>query len=145
VVPGITAAAGCAAYAGIPLTPRDHAPTCIIVTGHGKDGQVDLKRQALIQPRHTVAIYMGLATNAAVKEAFIANGAAPDLPAAVVDNGTRNRQRVVTGTLVDIAARTAEAGLKGPAIIIIGTVVTLRERLAWFEPTAVASATAEGG
>ncbi len=66
--------------------------------------------------------------------AFVAHGAAPDMPVAVVDNGTRRAQRVVTGTLADIAENTAAAGLNGPAIIIIGTVVTLRERLAWFEP-----------
>jgi uroporphyrin-III C-methyltransferase / precorrin-2 dehydrogenase / sirohydrochlorin ferrochelatase len=139
VVPGITAAAGCAAYAGIPLTHRDHAQACVFVTGHGKDGKVDLNWEALIQPRQTVAIYMGLATIASVMAEFIAHGASADLPVAVIDNGTRKRQRVVTGTLADIAAKTAAAGLKGPSIIIIGTVVTLRERLAWFEPNAEAA------
>jgi uroporphyrin-III C-methyltransferase / precorrin-2 dehydrogenase / sirohydrochlorin ferrochelatase len=140
VVPGITAAAGCAAYAGIPLTHRDHAQACVFVTGHGKDGKVDLNWEALIQPRQTVAIYMGLATIGSVMAEFIAHGASADLPVAVIDNGTRKRQRVVTGTLADIAAKTAAAGLKGPSIIIIGTVVTLRERLAWFEPNAEADA-----
>jgi uroporphyrin-III C-methyltransferase/precorrin-2 dehydrogenase/sirohydrochlorin ferrochelatase len=141
VVPGITAAAGCAAYAGIPLTHRDHAQACVFVTGHGKDGKVDLNWEALIQPRQTVAIYMGLATIDRVMAEFIAHGAAPELPVAVIDNGTRRRQRVVTGTLADIARKTAAAGLKGPSIIIIGTVVTLRDRLAWFEPNAGADAT----
>ena len=136
VVPGITAAAGCAAYAGIPLTHRDHAQACVFVTGHGKDGKVDLNWDALIQPRQTVAIYMGLATIDRVMAEFIAHGAAPELPVAVIDNGTRKRQRVVTGTLADIAEKTVAAGLKGPSIIIIGTVVTLRDRLAWFEPNA---------
>ncbi len=136
VVPGITAAAGCAAYAGIPLTHRDHAQACVFVTGHGKDGKVDLNWEALIQPRQTVAIYMGLATIGTVMAEFVAHGASPELPAAVIDNGTRRRQRVVTGTLADIAAKTAAAGLKGPSIIIIGTVVTLRDRLAWFGPNA---------
>jgi uroporphyrin-III C-methyltransferase/precorrin-2 dehydrogenase/sirohydrochlorin ferrochelatase len=71
---------------------------------------------------------------------FVAHGASPAMPVAVIDNGTRRRQRVATGTLADIAEKTAAAGLKGPAIIIIGTVVTLRDRLAWFEPdTAVAA------
>jgi uroporphyrin-III C-methyltransferase/precorrin-2 dehydrogenase/sirohydrochlorin ferrochelatase len=136
VVPGITAAAGCAAYAGIPLTHRDHAQACVFVTGHGKDGQIDLNWEALIQPRQTVAVYMGLATLPALMAEFIAHGADPALPAAIVDNGTRRRQRVVTGTLANIAAKTAEAGLKGPAMIIIGTVVTLADRLTWFQPDA---------
>jgi uroporphyrin-III C-methyltransferase/precorrin-2 dehydrogenase/sirohydrochlorin ferrochelatase len=139
VVPGITAAAGCAAYAGIPLTHRDHAQACVFVTGHGKEGKVDLNWEALIQPRQTVAIYMGLATIDPVMAEFIAHGASPELPVAVIDNGTRKRQRVVTGTLADIAGKTAAVGLKGPSIIIIGTVVTLQDRLAWFEPNAAAA------
>lgn len=142
VVPGITAAAGCAAYAGIPLTHRDHAQACVFVTGHGKDGKVDLNWEALIQPRQTVAIYMGLATIDGVMAEFIAHGASPGLPVAVIDNGTRKLQRVVTGTLADIAGKVASAGLKGPSIIIIGTVVTLRDRLTWFEPDAGAGARA---
>jgi uroporphyrin-III C-methyltransferase/precorrin-2 dehydrogenase/sirohydrochlorin ferrochelatase len=140
VVPGITAAAGCAAYAGIPLTHRDHAQSCVFVTGHGKDGHVDLNWEALIQPRQTVAVYMGLATLPSLMAEFIAHGADPALPAAVIDNGTRQRQRVVTGTLSDVAARTAEAGLKGPAMIIIGTVVSLADKLTWFQPGAEAAA-----
>jgi uroporphyrin-III C-methyltransferase / precorrin-2 dehydrogenase / sirohydrochlorin ferrochelatase len=136
VVPGITAAAGCAAYAGIPLTHRDHAQACVFVTGHGRDGRVSLNWEALIQPRQTVAIYMGLSTMAAVMAEFIAHGGDPAMPVAVIDNGTRRRQRVVVGTLADIAARTAEAGLKGPAMIIVGTVVTLADRLTWFKPEA---------
>ena len=143
VVPGITAAAGCAAYAGIPLTHRDHAQSCVFVTGHGKEGKVDLNWEALIQPRQTVAIYMGLATIDRVMAEFIAHGASPELPVAVIDNGTRKQQRVVTGTLADIAGKTAAAGLKGPSIIIMGTVVTLRERLAWFEPNAASGAVAK--
>jgi uroporphyrin-III C-methyltransferase/precorrin-2 dehydrogenase/sirohydrochlorin ferrochelatase len=134
VVPGITAAAGCAAYAGIPLTHRDHAQACVFVTGHGKDGAVSLNWEALIQPRQTVAIYMGLRAMARVMEQFVAHGADPAMPVAVVDNGTRRRQRVIVGTLADIAERTAAAQLKGPAMIIIGTVVTLADRLTWFKP-----------
>jgi uroporphyrin-III C-methyltransferase/precorrin-2 dehydrogenase/sirohydrochlorin ferrochelatase len=144
VVPGITAAAGCAAYAGIPLTHRDHAQACIFVTGHGKDGHVDLNWEALIQPGQTVAIYMGLSTLGRVMEEFAAHGADPALPVAVVDNGTRRRQRVVLGTIADIAARAAEAQLKGPAMIIMGTVVTLADRLTWFKPDLSAEAGANG-
>jgi uroporphyrin-III C-methyltransferase/precorrin-2 dehydrogenase/sirohydrochlorin ferrochelatase len=138
VVPGITAAAGCAAYAGIPLTHRDHAQACVFVTGHGKDGQVSLNWEALIQPRQTVAIYMGLRAMARVMEQFIAHGADPAMPVAVVDNGTRRRQRVVTGTLSDIAGKTAAVQLKGPAMIIVGTVVTLADKLTWFQPQGIA-------
>ena len=134
IVPGITAAAGCAAYAGIPLTHRDHAQACVFVTGHGKEGEVSLNWEALIQPGQTVAVYMGLSTIAAVMGQFIAHGADPAMPVAVIDNGTRRRQRVVTGTLADIADRVAGADLKGPAMIIIGTVVTLADKLTWFHP-----------
>jgi uroporphyrin-III C-methyltransferase/precorrin-2 dehydrogenase/sirohydrochlorin ferrochelatase len=144
VVPGITAAAGCAAYAGIPLTHRDHAQTCIFVTGHAKDGEVDLNWQALIQPNQTVAVYMGLAMIGALAAAFLRHGMAPEMPVAVIDNGTRRRQRVVTGTIADIADKVEEAALKGPAIIIIGTVVTLRERLAWYGPTVASAASGNG-
>jgi uroporphyrin-III C-methyltransferase/precorrin-2 dehydrogenase/sirohydrochlorin ferrochelatase len=136
VVPGVTAAAGCAAYAGIPLTHRDHAQACVFATGHGKDGEIDLNWEALIQPNQTVAIYMGLATIAPLMARFIEHGMAPDMPAAVVDHGTRRAQRVVTGTVADIAEKSSAAALKGPAIIIIGTVVTLRDKLAWYEPSA---------
>jgi uroporphyrin-III C-methyltransferase/precorrin-2 dehydrogenase/sirohydrochlorin ferrochelatase len=132
VVPGITAAAGCAAYAGIPLTHRDHAQTCIFVTGHAKNGEVDLNWQALIQPNQTVAVYMGLGMIGKLANAFLAHGMAPDMPVAVIDKGTRRGQRVVTGQMSDIAAKVEAAGLEGPAIIIIGTVVSLHDRLAWF-------------
>ncbi len=134
VVPGVTAAAGCAAYAGIPLTHRDHAQTCIFVTGHARDGEVDLNWDALVQPNQTVAIYMGLGMTGKLMEQFIAHGMAPDMPAAIVDNGTRRRQRVVAGTVSDIAGKAESAALAGPAIIIVGTVVALRDRLAWFTP-----------
>ncbi len=134
VVPGVTAAASCAAYAGIPLTHRDHAQACVFVTGHGKDGKVDLNWEALVQPRQTVAVYMGLLQLPVLVANFIAHGASPDLPAAVVENGTRRSQKVVVGTLATLEDKVRDAKLKGPAIIIIGTVVTLREKLAWFVP-----------
>jgi uroporphyrin-III C-methyltransferase/precorrin-2 dehydrogenase/sirohydrochlorin ferrochelatase len=134
VVPGITAASGCAAYAGIPLTHRDHAHTCIFVTGHGKDGQSDLDWKLLLQPRQTVAVYMGLAQLASLTRAFIERGAAPSLPAALIDNGTRPNQQVLIGTLATVADKAAKAGIKGPAILIIGSVVRLREKLDWFVP-----------
>ena len=131
VCPGITAAIGAAAYAGIPLTHRDHAQACVFVTGHGRDGKIDLDWTALLQPRQTVAIYMGLRNVDALTREFIARGADPDLPAAIIDNATRPGQRVVVGSLATLAAKTREAELTGPSIIIVGTVVTLRDKLDW--------------
>jgi uroporphyrin-III C-methyltransferase/precorrin-2 dehydrogenase/sirohydrochlorin ferrochelatase len=135
VVPGVTAAAGCAAYAGIPLTHRDHAQSCLFVTGHARaDGKLDLDWRTLLQPHQTIAVYMGLQHLGALTAEFIGRGADPDLPAAVIDNGTRPNQRVVTGTLANLAERVAQAKLPGPAIIIVGTVVSLRDKLSWRSP-----------
>jgi uroporphyrin-III C-methyltransferase / precorrin-2 dehydrogenase / sirohydrochlorin ferrochelatase len=131
VCPGITAAIGAAAYAGIPLTHRDHAQACVFVTGHGKDGKIDLDWTALLQPRQTVAIYMGLRNVEALTREFVARGADADLPAAIIDNATRPNQRVVVGTLGTLAAKARAAELSGPAVIIVGTVVTLRNTLDW--------------
>ena len=135
VIPGVTAAAGCAAYAGIPLTHRDHAHACIFVTGHDKDGQPDLNWEALIQPRQTVVVYMGLSSLERIAAGFVAHGADPSTPAAIVENGTRDGQRVVTGTLASLPGKTAQAGIQSPALIIIGSVVMLRDKLAWFAAT----------
>jgi len=135
VVPGITAAAGCAAYAGIPLTHRDHAQACVFVTGHGKDGVLELDWEVLLKPKQTVAIYMGLSTLPALMEQFIARGADPALPAAVICNGTRHNQQVVTGTLADLADKAGKAEMVSPALILVGSVVTLRDKLAWFNET----------
>ncbi len=130
VVPGITAATGCAAYAGIPLTHRDHAQACVFVTGHARaGGGLSLDWSALIQPHQTVAIFMGLSHIGALMKEYIAHGGEPSLPAAIVDNGTRPNQRVVTGTVETLADLATEAGLKGPAMIILGTVVSLRSKL----------------
>jgi uroporphyrin-III C-methyltransferase/precorrin-2 dehydrogenase/sirohydrochlorin ferrochelatase len=129
VVPGITAATGCAAYAGIPLTHRDHAQACVFVTGHAKTGKLSLDWNVLIQPRQSVAIFMGLGHLAELMEEFVAHGADPKMPAAIIDNGTRPNQRVVTGTIESLAEQAVKARLHGPAIIIIGTVVTLRDKL----------------
>ena len=126
VVPGITAASGCAAYAGIPLTHRDHAQACLLVTAHVRKQGLGLDWPALLRPRQTVAIYMGLGQLAQLLEEFRAHGADPELPAALIDNGTRPTQSVVTGTLSTLAARVARAGLRGPAMIIVGSVVSLR-------------------
>ena len=113
VCPGVTAAVGASAYAGIPLTHRDHAQACVFVTGHGKEGRIDLDWKALIQPRQTVAVYMGLRRLEALTAAFIVHGAPRDMPAAIVDNATRANQRVVVATLATLAAEARAAGLKG--------------------------------
>jgi uroporphyrin-III C-methyltransferase/precorrin-2 dehydrogenase/sirohydrochlorin ferrochelatase len=132
VIPGVTAANGCAAYAGIPLTHRDHAQACVFVTGHEKDGELKLNWESLIQPRQTVVLYMGLTSLGLITSGFIANGADPATPAAVIENGTRAGQRVITGTLESLLDKTTEAEVKSPALIIIGSVVRLRDKLSWF-------------
>ncbi len=131
VVPGITAASGAGTYAGIPLTHRDHAQSCLFVTAHGRDGVLDLDWDVLIRPKQTVAIYMGLSTLPTLVEGFAKRGVDMSTPVAVIQNGTRPDQRVVTAPLSDIAAKVAEAGMKSPCMIIIGSVVTLREKLNW--------------
>jgi uroporphyrin-III C-methyltransferase/precorrin-2 dehydrogenase/sirohydrochlorin ferrochelatase len=133
VVPGVTAANGCAAYAGIPLTHRDHAQACVFVTGHEKNGELNLNWKSLIQPRQTVVLYMGLSSLEAITSGFLDHGAPPSTPAAVIENGTRAGQRVITGTLESLMDKTSEAGVKSPALIIVGSVVSLREKLSWFE------------
>ena len=92
----------------------------------------------LLQPRQTVAVYMGLAHLADLSRAFIEKGAAPSLPVALIENGTRPNQRVLSGTLDTIAEKAVKAGVKGPAILIIGSVVRLREKLDWYVPEAQA-------
>jgi uroporphyrin-III C-methyltransferase/precorrin-2 dehydrogenase/sirohydrochlorin ferrochelatase len=132
VIPGVTAATGCAAYAGIPLTHRDHAQACIFVTGHEKDGALNLNWSSLIQPRQTVVVYMGLSSLEAITKGFIMHGADPETPAAIIENGTRESQRVESGTLASLPDKTAEARISSPALIIVGSVVTLRDKLSWF-------------
>ena len=132
VVPGITAACGVASYAGIPLTHRDYAQSCLFVTGHLKDGSCNLDWPALARPRQTVVIYMGLNGLADICAQLIAHGVAPSMPAAVVQQGTTLDQRVVAATLADLHLRVTEAGLQSPCLIIVGEVVRLHDQLAWF-------------
>ncbi|RLA35444.1 MAG: uroporphyrinogen-III C-methyltransferase [Gammaproteobacteria bacterium] len=132
VIPGITAANGCAAYAGIPLTHRDHAQGYIVVTGHEKDGELNLNWESLIQPRQTVVVYMGLTSLGTIIDGFVSNGADSATEAAVIENGTRKGQRVIVGTLDSLREKCAAADIRSPALIIIGSVVTLRDKLTWF-------------
>lgn len=134
VVPGITAASGVAAYAGIPLTHRDHAQSCIFVTGHLKDGGMNLDWEMLAHPNQTIVVYMGLHGLEVLCSKLIAHGLQESTPAAIVQQGTTQNQRVVCGTLATLPTAAETAKLKAPTLIIIGGVVKLREKLSWFEP-----------
>jgi uroporphyrin-III C-methyltransferase/precorrin-2 dehydrogenase/sirohydrochlorin ferrochelatase len=136
VVPGITAANGVSSYAGIPLTHRDYAQACLFITGHLKDGTIDLDWAAMARPKQTVVIYMGLVGLADICKRLIAEGVPSTMPAAVIQQGTTQRQRVVTATLADLAEKVGAAEMKPPCLTIIGEVVQLREKLNWFEPNA---------
>lgn len=131
VVPGITAAAGCGSYAGIPLTHRDHAQACTFVTAHGRDGTLALDWKSLIHPGQTLAVYMGLNNLPSLVAGSRDHGVDMSTPVAIIENGTRANQVVITGLLSDIADLAHKARLTGPAMIIIGSVVTLRARLNW--------------
>jgi len=139
VIPGVTAASGVSSYAGIPLTHRDYAQTCLFVTGHLKDGTADLDWHSLVRPNQTVVIYMGLSGLPDICQRMVHHGAPADLPVAVVQDGSTRTQKVVTGTLSTIAERVSAQKLKSPSLTIIGNVVKLHAELAWFK-TAASSA-----
>jgi uroporphyrin-III C-methyltransferase / precorrin-2 dehydrogenase / sirohydrochlorin ferrochelatase len=132
VIPGITAAAGCAAYAGIPLTHRDHAHSVTFVTGHGDGDGREPDYPALAKPGITAVFYMGLARVQHIASKLVQHGAPETLPAALIAQGTLENQRVVSGTLATIAAAAARAGLESPALLVVGEVVSLHDSLAWF-------------
>ncbi|MEO0972492.1 MAG: siroheme synthase CysG [Pseudomonadota bacterium] len=135
VVPGITAASGCGAYAGIPLTHRDHAQGVSFWTAHHRaDGAVDLDWERLAACRQeTLVFYMGLGGLAKLCGGLVEHGVAPETPAALVEQGTTPNQRVHQATLADLPTQVAEAGARSPALLIVGSVVSLHERLSWFE------------
>lgn len=130
VVPGITAASGCAAYAGIPLTHRDHAQSVRFVTAHGKGGARDLDWPLLARDRQTLVFYMGLSSCTVIREQLLAHGKAGDTPVALIERGTQPSQRVIRGTLDQLPE--LAIGVESPALIMVGSVVTLADRLAWF-------------
>ncbi|WP_421253698.1 siroheme synthase CysG [Aeromonas jandaei] len=130
VVPGITAASGCAAYAGIPLTHRDHAQSVRFVTAHGKGGARDLDWPLLAKDKQTLVFYMGLSSCATIREQLLAHGKGGDTPVALIERGTQPCQRVIRGTLDELP--TLAVGVESPALIMVGSVVTLADRLAWF-------------
>jgi uroporphyrin-III C-methyltransferase/precorrin-2 dehydrogenase/sirohydrochlorin ferrochelatase len=134
VVPGITAASGVAAYAGIPLTHRECAQSCVFVTGHLRDNTINLDWEGLVRPDQTIVIYMGLHGLDVLCKELVAHGLSSRMPAAIVQQGTTRNQKVVTGTLETLPQRALEANLKPPTLIIVGEVVRLREKLAWFNP-----------
>ncbi|MDO6824493.1 uroporphyrinogen-III C-methyltransferase [Marinobacter sp. 1_MG-2023] len=131
VVPGITAASGCAAYAGIPLTHRDHAQSVRFVTGHLKNNTCDLPWKDFVQNSQTLVFYMGLVGLPIICEQLILHGMAADTPIALVSKGTTRDQQVVTGNLETIVQRVNEEKVQAPTLVIVGHVVALRDRLDW--------------
>ncbi|MCB1886494.1 MAG: uroporphyrinogen-III C-methyltransferase [Rhodocyclaceae bacterium] len=132
VVPGVTAASGIAAYAGIPLTHRDHAQAVIFATGYLKDGSVALDWPMLARPRQTIVIYMGISRLAEICSQLIAHGLPASTPAVVVRHGTTRDQRVLTRSLDALAEAATTSGIKPPALLIVGEVVGLQQNLCWF-------------
>lgn len=134
VVPGITAASGCAAYAGIPLTHRDYAQSVRFVTGHLKTDHANLHWPELANPTQTLVFYMGLVGLQDICEALIAHGRAPETPVALIEKGTTREQRVLIADLHSISAVVAAADVHAPTLIIVGEVVRLHASLRWFQP-----------
>ena len=133
VVPGITAANGISAYAGIPLTHRDFAQSCLFLTGHFKEGKIDFNWPMLVSEKQTLVIYMGLLSLADLTFNLIKNGMKKDTPVAVIESGTTSKQKVIIGKLSHIRSKVSRANIKSPALIIIGEVVNLRQKLNWFK------------
>ncbi len=132
VVPGITAASGCSSYAGIPLTHRDYSQSCTFVTGQLKEGELDLNWPSLVQPRQTVVVYMGLAGLPTLSQQLLKHGLLADTPAALVQQGTTDRQKVWVSTIADLPNVAEREQPIAPTLVIIGHVVNLHESLAWF-------------
>ena len=133
VIPGITAAAGCASYAGIPLTHRDYAQSVTFVTGHLKDGSMNLNWDILAQPNQTIVFYMGLVGLPVICRELQAHGVPADMPIALIQQGTTHMQRVYTGSLASIEEILASEKPKPPTLIIVGRVVELQDKLSWYK------------
>jgi uroporphyrin-III C-methyltransferase len=144
VVPGITSAQGMSAYAGIPLSHRDHASSIVFATGHCREGGAAPDWAALARPRQTVVIYMGLAALATICRQLVAHGLAPDTPAAVVEQATTARQRIVSATLLTLPLLAQAQQVAAPALVVVGEVVRMHDALGWYAraPLAVAGAEA---
>jgi len=132
VVPGITAASGCAAYSGIPLTHRDHAQSVRFITGHTKEGNVDLPWESLLDDHQTLVFYMGLVNLNPICVELVNRGRGKDTPAALIEKGTTPDQRVITGTLATLPGLIKGQEVHAPTLLIIGSVVNLHEQLQWF-------------
>ncbi len=143
VVPGITAASGVTCYAGIPLTHRDYAQTCLFTTGHLKDGTLDLDWPTLARPNQTVVIYMGLGALSQIAHHLIKHGMPASTPAAIIEKGTTQAQRIIASTLEALPDLVREVGLKSPALIVVGKVVELNKRLQWFTGAPATQAVSE--
>ncbi len=135
VVPGVTAAAGCAAYAGIPLTHREFSQSVSFVTGHLKDGSFNLNWNLLSQPNQTVVIYMGLTGLEIIGQKLIEHGVSHDMPAALIQQGTTKNQRVISATLSTLHEKVKAENVVAPTLVIVGEVVTLQDQLRWFDPS----------
>ncbi|MDH5395671.1 MAG: SAM-dependent methyltransferase, partial [Gammaproteobacteria bacterium] len=134
VVPGITAAAGCSSYAGIPLTHRDYVQSCMFVTGHLKDGSINLNWKAIAQPNQTVVFYMGLQGVEELCKQLIKHGLPATTPAALVEKGTSQEQKVHIGDLTTLHEIVQKNNVQAPTLIIVGEVVSLHNKLNWFVP-----------
>ena len=132
VVPGITAASGCSSYSGIPLTHRDHAQACIFVTGHLRDGTVNLNWKMLAHANQTIVFYMGLHGLGIICQQLVKHGLSADTPAALITKGTTPDQRVLIGDLNSLPALVNEQHVQGPTLIIVGSVVSLHTKLHWY-------------
>ena len=132
VVPGITAATGVAAYAGIPLTHRDYSQSCIFITGHEKNGELNINWNNLINENQTIVIYMGLNSLPSIVQNLIDYGMRKNMPIAVVQEGTTENQKVAVSTISRVNAKILKTDIQSPAIIIIGEVVKLRKTIKWF-------------
>ena len=133
VVPGITAASGCSTYSGIPLTHRDYSQSCRFVTGHLKDGSMNLPWDELAVEQQTIVFYMALVGSKHLSEQLIAHGMRGDMPVALIEKGTTPDQKVYTTTLAGLPDLVKNETIHAPTLIIVGEVVKLREKLNWFD------------
>ena len=145
VVPGVTAALACAAYAGIPLTHRDYAQSLRFVTAHCRKSEDSLDWKQLAAEKQTLAVYMGVSGLDRLQGKLLEHGRGPGTPFALIENGTRPEQRIITGTLADLAERASAHAVQSPALLIIGEVAALADSLHWFgqTPLGACSATLE--